>query len=85
MLPKRLDSIRRHVNAPTLVERLFLMTLMRGVRGSGHAVRVHGQCGQGLTLVHFSAQREHFLWDTLGTFSRKMSHNSSQTGLKTAH
>jgi hypothetical protein len=25
---------------------------------------------QGLTLVHFSAQREHYLWDTLGTFSR---------------
>ena len=22
--------------------------------------------GQGLTLVHFSAQREHSLWDTLG-------------------
>ena len=25
---------------------------------------------QGLTLLHFSAQRKHFLWDTLGTFSR---------------
>jgi hypothetical protein len=22
--------------------------------------------GQGLTLVHVSAQREHFMWDTLG-------------------
>ena len=25
---------------------------------------------QGLTLVHFLAQRKHFLWDALGTFSR---------------
>ena len=40
---------------------------------------------QGLTLVRFSAQREHFLWDTLGTFSRWMGHNSSLTGQKTAH
>jgi len=27
-------------------------------------------CGHGLTLVHFIAQRKHFLWDTLGTFSK---------------
>ena len=26
--------------------------------------------GQGLTLVHFSAQRKYFLWDTLRTCSR---------------
>ena len=26
--------------------------------------------GQGLTLVHFSAQRQHFLQETLGTFSK---------------
>ena len=38
-------------------------------------------CRQGLTLVHFSAQRKHFLWDTLGTFSTYMGHtgNSKQT------
>jgi hypothetical protein len=41
--------------------------------------------GLTLTLVHFSAQRKHFLWDTLGTFSRYMGHNSSQTGHITAH
>jgi len=35
---------------------------------------------QGLTLVYFSAQRKHCLWDTLGTFSRFMGHYSSQTG-----
>jgi len=23
-------------------------------------------CAQGLTLVHFSAQHKHILWDTLG-------------------
>jgi len=28
------------------------------------------RCRQGLTLVHFSPQRKHFLWDTSGTFSR---------------
>ena len=39
---------------------------------------------QGLALVHFSAQRKHFLWDTLGTVSRQMGHNSTQTGHKTA-
>jgi len=32
----------------------------RGRRGSGRV------SGQGLTLVHFSAQRKHILWDTLG-------------------
>ena len=40
---------------------------------------------QGLTLVHFSAQRKHSLWDTLGTFSIYAGHSSSQTGHKTAH
>ena len=40
---------------------------------------------QGLSLVHLSAQRKHFLSDVLGTFSRQMGHNSSQTGHKTAH
>jgi len=28
-------------------------------------------CRQGLTLVHFSLQRKHFLWDSLGGFSDK--------------
>ena len=37
---------------------------------------------QGLTVVHFPAQRKHFLWDTLGTFIRNMGHKSSQTGHK---
>ena len=37
----------------------------------------------GLTLVHFSAQRKQYLWDTLGTFNRYMGHNSSQPGHKT--
>jgi hypothetical protein len=43
-------------------------------------------CFQRLTLVHFSSQREHCLWDALGTFSGRMGHNSStsQTGLRTA-
>ena len=42
--------------------------------------------GQGLTLVHFSPQREHVLWDTFGTFSKRwMSRVSSQTRHKTAH
>ena len=27
---------------------------------------VYNDAGQGLTLVHFSAQRKHILWDTLG-------------------
>jgi len=40
---------------------------------------------QGLTLVHFFDQRKHFLWDTLGTISRLMGHNSSQTEPKTSH
>ena len=46
---------------------------------------VEAQRRQVFTLVHFSAQRQHFLWDTLGTFSRWMGHDSSQTGHKTAH
>ena len=34
------------------------------------ACSFHGSTGhQGLTLVHFSAQREHLLWDMLGGFS----------------
>ena len=41
--------------------------------------------GQGLALVHLSAQRKLFLWDTLSTFSRYMGHNSSQTGHDTVH
>jgi hypothetical protein len=40
---------------------------------------------QGLTLVLFSAQRKHFMWDTLGTCNRYMGHNSSQSGRRTAH
>jgi hypothetical protein len=27
--------------------------------------RLNGSRGQGLTLVHFSAQHKHILWDTL--------------------
>ena len=40
-------------------------------------------CFQGLTLVHFLAERKHFLWDILGTYSRIMGHNSSEIGHKT--
>jgi len=38
---------------------------------------------QGLTLVHLSAHRKQFPWDTLGIFSRSMDHNSSEIGHKT--
>jgi hypothetical protein len=44
---------------------------------------------QGLTLVHFSAQRKYLLWATIGASvcgdTSSMGHNSSQTGHKTAH
>jgi len=33
--------------------------LPRGEQPDGHG-------GQGLTLVHFSAERKHILWNTLG-------------------
>jgi hypothetical protein len=44
-----------------------------GVGGAGGCVDFSALVGafrQGLTLVQFSAQRKHFLWDTLGTFSK---------------
>jgi hypothetical protein len=34
--------------------------------GRGHVLKAADDEGQGLTLVHFSAQRMHILWDTLG-------------------
>ena len=37
---------------------------------------------QGLTLVHFPAQRKHFSWYTLGTFSIYVVYNSSQLDIK---
>ena len=40
---------------------------------------------QGLKVVHFSAQRKHFLWDMMGTFSRYVGHASSQTEHKMVH
>jgi hypothetical protein len=40
--------------------------------------------GQRLTLVHFSPQRKHFVWDTSGPFSGLLGHYSSQSGHKTA-
>jgi hypothetical protein len=39
----------------------------------------------GHSSTHFSAQCQHFLWATLGTFGRYMGCYSSQTGHKTAH
>jgi len=47
--------------------------------GSAAVLKLVGE-RQGLTLVYFSAQHKHFLWDTLGTFSTCVGHNSSQTG-----
>jgi len=38
--------------------------LMTGVSYFGGDILAH--LGQGLTLVHFSAERKHLLWDTLG-------------------
>ena len=40
---------------------------------------------QGPTLGHFSAQRKHSLWDTLGTLGEYMGLNSSQSGHTTSH
>jgi len=37
-------------------------------------------CGQGLTLVHFSAQRKHFLWDTRVAFSDKTAQVEPKSG-----
>jgi len=36
-----------------------------------------GHTDQGLTLVHFSAQRKHLLMDTLGEFSGSVTKNVS--------
>ena len=36
-----------------------------------------GAADQGLTLVHFSAQRKHCLWDTLGGFTPFSDKNGS--------
>jgi hypothetical protein len=38
----------------------------------------HVAARQGITLVHFSAQREHFLCHTFGAFNRYTGQNSSQ-------
>jgi hypothetical protein len=49
-------------------------TLFRGIRWVVSLTRmahVDLASGQGRTLVHFSAQRRHFLWDRLGGFSEK--------------
>jgi len=53
--------------------------------GSSRSCRIRNGSrvsNQGLTLVHFSAQLKRLLWDTLGTLSRYMGHNSPQTGHK---
>ena len=42
----------------------------------GGAYLVEFTAGDDITLVHFSAQRKHFLWDTLGTIRSYIGHNS---------
>ena len=45
-----------------------------------HAVRLHA-IGQGLTLVHFSGQRKHSLWDTFGAcFSPSLLDRGTRVG-----
>ena len=41
---------------------------------SGSPLKWRSSFRRGLTLVHFSTHRKHFLWDTLGTFSRWVGH-----------
>ena len=52
-----------------------------GVAGAGAAAGTAGagggEGGQGLTLVHFSAQRKHLLRDTLGGSSGAVTQNVS--------
>jgi len=46
----------------------------------GHALQhmlTQESCGQGLTLVHFSAQREHFMSHVLGCFAGLSDKNGS--------
>ena len=59
------QSGERHLTGPTLVDSWL---------------RSHGNTGagqQGLTLVHFSAQRKHVLWDTLCLWAGSMTRNGS--------
>jgi hypothetical protein len=42
---------------------LFATTLAGDVRGANQAEQREGSANQGLTLVHFSAQRKRFVWD----------------------
>jgi len=61
----------RFIVNPISVDTLFSMTLLPGAHQSGQQLRVQLPPGvvyegQGLKLVHFSARREHFLWDASG-------------------
>jgi len=75
----------RGVSGLTGVQDVFLrqLPLERFLDRAANSVPDAGD--QGLTLIHFSAQCERFLWVPLGTFSRYMGHNSPQSGHKTAH
>ena len=42
-----------------------------------HWLKTERAGGEGLTLVHFSAHREHFLGDTPGSFSASVTENVS--------
>jgi hypothetical protein len=46
------------------MELLYAMIIVHTLSTCGGAILLDG--GQGLTLVHFSAQRKHILWDTSG-------------------
>jgi hypothetical protein len=48
----------------------FLVLLTRRAEATARPLR------QGLTLVHLSARREHFLWDAVGTISYWMGHKT---------
>jgi hypothetical protein len=57
----------------------------RGAAAAAAAAGVDGGAGaataaQGLTLVHFSAQRINFVWDKLGSFSPKRLRLSRKVG-----
>ena len=44
----------------------MMRTVMNDAYGSRTCVFMEWGCQQGLTLVHFSAQRKHILWDAWG-------------------
>jgi hypothetical protein len=44
------------------------------------AIYVSGACHQGMTHVHFSAQRKHFPWDVLGNLSDKTAQVKLRSG-----